>query len=211
VLWRLTETLPHIACPVAHSASDFADCLLALRHPQKHQVFSTSGVVLPVGKMSCSQMRALAAIARGFGDGNIRLTVWQNLLISGIPEARLGDAKKALENAGLDWRASSIRAGLVAFTDSRGCRFSAADTKTHAEEIANWCEARVLDQPVNTHLTGCHHSCAQHYIGDIGLLAARVSANEEGFTVDGYHIVAVSRATQASSARRFSWSYRCRS
>ena len=24
--------------------------------------------------------------------------------------------------------------------------------------------------PVNIHLTGCHHSCAQHYIGDIGLL-----------------------------------------
>ncbi|MGH6820848.1 MAG: NirA family protein, partial [Methylocella sp.] len=52
------------------------------------------------------------------------------------------------------------------------------------------CEARVkLDQPVNVHLTGCPNSCAQHYIGDIGLVAARVSVNEEGDTVDGYHIV----------------------
>jgi sulfite reductase beta subunit-like hemoprotein len=96
-----------------------------------------------------------------------------------------------VEKAGLEWRASSIRAGLIACTGSRGCRFSAADTKTHAEDIADWCEARVtLDQPVNIHLTGCHHSCAQHYIGDIGLVAARVSVNEEGDTVDGYHIVA---------------------
>jgi ferredoxin-nitrite reductase len=102
----------------------------------------------------------------------------------------LDAAKKAVENAGLEWRASSIRAGLVACTGSRGCRFSAADTKTHAEEIAAWCEARVvLDQPVNIHLTGCHHSCAQHYIGDIGLIAARVNINDEGDTVDGYHIV----------------------
>ena len=136
-------------------------------------------------------MRALASIARDFGDGELRLTVWQNLLISGIPEARLDDAKAAVELAGLDWRASSIRAGLVACTGSRGCKFSAADTKTHAEDIAAWCEARVtLDQPVNIHLTGCHHSCAQHYIGDIGLIAARVSINDEGDTVDGYHIVA---------------------
>ncbi len=103
----------------------------------------------------------------------------------------MDEAKKAVEKAGLEWRASSIRAGLIACTGSRGCKFSAADTKTHAEDIADWCEARVkLDQPVNIHLTGCPNSCAQHYIGDIGLVAARVSVTEEGETVDGYHIVA---------------------
>jgi ferredoxin-nitrite reductase len=160
-------------------------------HPQKQPGLFYLGVVLPVGKMSYAQIRALAAIARDLGDGDIRLTVWQNLLISGISEGRLKRAKAAVEKAGLEWRASSIRAGLIACTGSRGCRFSAADTKTHAEEIAEWCEARVkLDQPVNIHLTGCHHSCAQHYIGDIGLVAARVSVNEEGDTVDGYHLVA---------------------
>lgn len=160
-------------------------------HPQKQEGLFYLGVVLPVGKMDCAQMRALAAIARDFGDGDLRLTVWQNLLISGIPEVRLADAKAAVETAGLDWRASSIRAGLVACTGSRGCRFSAADTKAHAEQIANWCEPRVnLDQPVNIHLTGCHHSCAQHYIGDIGLIAARVALDAEGDTTDGYHIIA---------------------
>ena len=65
----------------------------------------------------------------------------------------------------------------------------AAHTKENAEEIAHWCEARVaLDTPVNIHLTGCHHSCAQHYIGDIGLIGARVAINDDGDTVDGYHI-----------------------
>src|SRR6202047_2584066 len=155
------------------------------------RVFIYLGVVLPVGKMSCAQIRALAAIARDLGDGDIRLTVWQNLLISGISEGRLQRAKAAAEKAGLEWRASSIRAGLIACTGSTGCRFSAADTKTHAEAIADWCGARVkLDQPVNIHLTGCPNSCAQHYIGAIGLVAARGRVNEEGDTVDGYHVVA---------------------
>ena len=41
----------------------------------------------------------------------------------------------------------------------------------HAEDIARWCDTRVaLDTPVNIHLTGCHHSCAQHYCGDIGAI-----------------------------------------
>ena len=34
--------------------------------------------------MTCAQMRGIAAVAAGFGDGDIRLTVWQNLLLSGV-------------------------------------------------------------------------------------------------------------------------------
>jgi ferredoxin-nitrite reductase len=159
-------------------------------HAQRQPGLSYLGVALPVGKMSASQMRALADIARECGDGDIRLTVWQNLLISGIEVGRLDTAKARVAAAGLDWRASSIRAGLIACTGSKGCKFAASDTKGHAEDIALWCEERIaLDQPVNIHLTGCHHSCAQHYIGDIGLIGARVAINDEGDTVDGYHIV----------------------
>ena len=42
---------------------------------------------------------------------------------------------------------------------------------------------------VNIHVTGCHNSCAQHYIGDIGLIGAKVVVSEEGDTVEGYDIV----------------------
>jgi ferredoxin-nitrite reductase len=159
-------------------------------HAQKQKGLNWIGIVFPVGKITAMQMRGLAKIAQDLGDGDIRLTVWQNLLVSGVPDDKIALAKAAIEKLGLDWKASSIRAGLVACTGSKGCRFSASDTKTHAEEIARWCEARVtLDGPVNIHLTGCHNSCAQHYIGDIGLLGARVEMSEEGDTVEGYHIV----------------------
>jgi len=146
--------------------------------------------VLPVGKLTAKQMRGLAALARDFGDGDIRLTVWQNLLISGVPTERLHEAEAAIAALGLSTKATSIRAGLVACTGNTGCRFSASDTKRHAEEIARWCESRVeLDRPVNIHLTGCHHSCAQHYIGDIGLLACKVEPGDDGDAVEGYHIL----------------------
>jgi ferredoxin-nitrite reductase len=115
--------------------------------------------------------------------------VWQNLLISGVPADKVAVAEAAIEALGLATKASAIRTGLVACTGNTGCRFAASDTKGHAEQIARWCEARVeLDTPVNIHLTGCHHSCAQHYIGDIGLLGCKVSVSEED-TVEGYHIL----------------------
>jgi ferredoxin-nitrite reductase len=158
-------------------------------HAQKQPGHYWIGVALPVGKMTAEQMRAVADLARASGDGDIRLTVWQNLLISGIAESALDEAKARIEAVGLHWQATSIRAGLVACTGNRGCKFSASDTKGHALAIAEHVETRIaLDQPVNIHLTGCHHSCAQHYIGDIGLLATKVAVNEGGDQVEGYHI-----------------------
>lgn len=158
-------------------------------HPQKQECLRWVGIVLPLGKMTVGQMRGIAKIARDCGDGDIRLTVWQNLLISGVPAGKTAQVESDIEALGLSTRATSIRAGLVACTGATGCRFAAAPTKENANEIADWCEARVqLDTPVNIHLTGCHHSCAQHYIGDIGLIGTRVQVSDDGDTVQGYHI-----------------------
>src|SRR6266850_1384161 len=95
------------------------------------------------------------------------------------------------EKLGLAVQASQIRAGLIACTGNAGCKFAASDTKRHAAEIGDWCETRVaIETPLNIHLTGCHHSCAQHYISDIGLLAAKVPAGSDDDTVEGYHLYA---------------------
>ena len=158
-------------------------------HAQKQPERNWIGVVLPVGRMSADQMRALAQVAGDLGDGDIRLTVWQNLIISGVRSEDVAAAQARIEALGLSISATSIRAGLVACTGNVGCKFAASDTKRHAEEIARWCESRVaLDSPINIHLTGCHHSCAQHYIGDIGLLACKVQTSEDGDAVEGYHV-----------------------
>ena len=156
-------------------------------HPQRQPGLHYVGVALPVGRMSAAQALAVARLADRHGSGTIRLTVWQNLLISDLPAGDIGAVTDALAEIGLGVSASSIRAGLVACTGNTGCKFSATNTKGQALALADYLEARVaLDGPVNIHLTGCHHSCAQHYVGDIGLLGAKIDAGEE--QVEGYHI-----------------------
>jgi ferredoxin-nitrite reductase len=159
-------------------------------HAQRQDGLHWIGVVVPVGYLSAAQMRGLADIAREFGDGDIRLTVWQNLLISGVPADKIEAVRQRMEALGLAIEANALRSGLVACTGNTGCKFAASNTKRHAEEIANWCETRVaLDTPVNIHLTGCHHSCAQHFVAEIGLLACKVQDNDDAGPVEGYHVL----------------------
>jgi ferredoxin-nitrite reductase len=131
--------------------------------------------------------------------------VWQNLLISDVADKDVGVCVAALAALGIGVEASAIRRGLVACTGNAGCKFAAANTKGHALRLADYLDLRVaVDLPVNIHLTGCHHSCAQHYVGDIGLLACKVERpdlNAEGDSLEGYHVYigggAASTAEQA--------------
>ena len=64
---------------------------------------------------------------------------------------------------------------------------SSTNTKAHALDLMKQLDRKFkLDQPINVHLTGCSNSCAQHYMGDLGLLGATVKV--EGESVEGYHI-----------------------
>jgi ferredoxin-nitrite reductase len=158
-------------------------------HPQKQPGLFYIGVVARGSRLTASELRGLAEIAARRGSGTLRLTVWQNLLISDIPEAQLSDAVVEIEALRLATKASAVRAGLVACTGNAGCKFALADTKRHALELADYLEPRIaLDTPINIHLTGCPNSCAQHYVGDIGLLATKVDlgGDEEA---EGYHLV----------------------
>ena len=147
------------------------------------------GVLTPVGRMTVTQMLALADIADEFGRGEIRLTVWQNLIIPGISDEKLQAALTAIQATGLSHQNNTIKGGLIACTGSRGCKYAAADTKGNAVELGDHLASKmILDQPINIHLTGCHHSCAQHYIGDIGMMGTKVKT-ESGESVDGYNIV----------------------
>ena len=156
-------------------------------HAQQQTGTSYVGIVLPVGRITAERMRGLAAIADRFGSGTIRLTVWQNLLISDIPNASLPDALAAIEALGLGHSASKLRTGLVACTGNAGCKFSASDTKGHAAALVDWLDGRIaVDKPVNIHVTGCPHSCAQHYIADIGLLGVKIEQGDD--LVEGYDL-----------------------
>jgi ferredoxin-nitrite reductase len=153
-------------------------------HPQKQDGLFYLGIALPAGQITPKQMARLADLAQNYASGDIRLTVWQNIVIPNIPTAYVETFKKAVVKMGLDWKQSNIASGVIACTGNRFCKYAATDTKGHALELTKHLEKRLtLDQPVNIHFTGCPHSCAQHYMGDIGLLGAKTADGREAYHV----------------------------
>jgi ferredoxin-nitrite reductase len=151
--------------------------------PQKQRGLNYVGAFIPVGQITPKQMMRVAELADLYGSGEVRLTVWQNFIIPNVPDAFVPTLKKALEKCGLTTRQSHLSSGVIACTGSRFCKFAQADTKGHALELIKQLESRVeLDQPVNIHFTGCPNSCAQHFMGDIGLMGVKVKGEE------GYHV-----------------------
>jgi ferredoxin-nitrite reductase len=184
---RLPAPLPRLAAADCEPRPPLARGAHVGFHPQKDAGRLYCGVTLPVGRLSAAQMRAVADIAERHGTGTIRLTVWQNLIVSDIDEAARAQVASALAAAGLGYEASSARAGMVACTGNTGCKFSASDTKRHALAAADHLDARLkLDVPLNIHLTGCPHSCAQHRVADVGLLATKLAAGDA--EIEGYHL-----------------------
>ncbi len=188
----LAETEKKLSFPLRRAAPETCKPRRPIRrhghlgvYRQKQPGLNYLGVALPVGRLTHVQMRRLADVASAYGG--VRLTVWQNLLLPDVPDADVEKVKRELIGMGLHYEAAAVSGGLVACTGNAGCRFSSTDTKGQALALARHLESRVrLDFPVNIHLTGCPHSCAQHYIGDIGLLGTKVT--QQGVSTEAYHV-----------------------
>ena len=156
-------------------------------HPQRQPGLCSIGIAVPAARLLAGQMDALAQLAEEFGHSELRPTVWQNIVLPGVPEARVADAVSAIRSIGFDVQASALTGCVVACSGNTGCRFSATDTKGHALHLSRTLNERVrLDLPINVHLTGCPNSCAQHLVADIGLLGVQVPHGDR--SVDGYHV-----------------------
>jgi ferredoxin-nitrite reductase len=191
----LEEVEAFLAFPLRRVAPDVGQAAHpVIRHghvgvfKQKQRGLNYIGLQLSVGRVTPDQMRLLADLADKYGTGELRTTVWQNFLLPHVKDADVNAASMAIERNGMGCVANVIRSGIVACTGNKGCRYASTDTKGQAAKLSSYLAEHVaLDLPVNIHLTGCPHSCAQHYVGDIGLLGAKVK-DKDGQTVEGYHV-----------------------
>ena len=84
---------------------------------------------MPVGRITTAQMRGVADLAERYGNGEIRLTVQQNLVIPNVPEHRLGALTEEPMFKELPYDPSPIMRGLVACAGSDYCHMALIETK----------------------------------------------------------------------------------
>ncbi len=188
----VAETQRKLAFPLVHLPSAACEPRRPLLkhgwlgvYKQSQHGLNSLGVGVPVGRMTPKQMHALADTATNYGKGELRLTVWESLIIPHLPDAFVETARRGVQRLGFATEADNLTSGIVACTGNMGCKYSACDTKAHAVALAKRLGQRVnVSSPVNFHFTGCPHSCAQHYCGDLGFVGVKLNDGTEG-----YHVV----------------------
>ncbi|HEY3912226.1 MAG TPA: precorrin-3B synthase [Stellaceae bacterium] len=127
------------------------------------------GAVPPFGRLSPDLLARLAEIAEEVGDGGLRLTPWQSVILPSIPREIASRAVTALEAAGLTCDPSHPLASIVACAGMAGCSRAKSDTKADALALA-WAVG--AGAPRVIHLSGCSRSCACAGVADATLLAS---------------------------------------
>lgn len=126
------------------------------------------GVAPPLGRLEPAMLRGLARIAREVGDGSLRLSPWQSLVLTNLDPAGLAEAGEQLRRLGLLCEATAPLARLTACTGSRGCAKGLADTKNDAVVLSSLLRGGGAG---SVHLSGCPRSCAAAHVAPATLLA----------------------------------------
>ncbi|MGH7888556.1 MAG: ferredoxin--nitrite reductase, partial [Candidatus Binatia bacterium] len=96
-----------------------------------------------MGRITTEQMLQLAEIAENYGNGQIRITVGQNLIIPNVPDKLLGELTSEPVLQDLRYDPSEVMRGLVSCTGMDYCHFALIDTKGWAVNTARELEAKL--------------------------------------------------------------------
>ncbi|MBA2388683.1 MAG: nitrite/sulfite reductase [Geodermatophilaceae bacterium] len=163
------------------------------------------GFPLRSGRTSGTQLGQVGALAQRYGDGRVRTTARQKLVILGVPEESVEPLVAALEAEDLPARPSPFRRGTMACTGLEFCKLAIVETKGRADWLYRELERRLpdFDEPISININGCPNSCARFQVADIGLkgivVRDRDGSDAEGFQVHlGGHL-----GLQASFGHKF--------
>lgn len=156
-------------------------------HPQKQQGLFYVGAAVLRGRITPQQLQAAADLAERYGNGELRTTNTQNLIIVNVPREKTAAVVLGLETAGLHVAASAFWRGAVACTGSEFCKLAITETKAFTRWLVEELEERLpgFNQQFKLNVTGCPNSCGQHRIADIGLEGKKLKV--DGRIQDAYY------------------------
>ncbi|KTC46341.1 oxidoreductase [Pseudomonas fluorescens ABAC62] len=128
---------------------------------QKNQFYVAA--VAPLGRLDSTMLKGAAQLAGDYGDGTLRFTPWQGVLLPNLEKPHA--VSEHLAQLGFLCSIDQPLARLTACTGSNGCGKALADTKADAVQLA------ALQTEHDVHLSGCPRSCAAAHVAPVTLLA----------------------------------------
>ena len=140
--------------------------------PQKQAGYVMVTARLPLGDVAAQQLRVLAFLARQFGDGTVRTTNQQNVLLRWIPKSKLPAVFRLLKGAGLAAPSADRLADITSCPGSETCQLGITSSCGLALEIgklfANGHADLADEAGIRIKISGCPNSCGHHHLAEIG-------------------------------------------
>ncbi len=157
-------------------------------HPQRDGRF-TVGAKPTVGRLSGTALTAVADALEEAGADEVRLTVEQSLVVTGVPAEAVDRLVERLRATGLDPAPSTFRRGAMACTGLEYCKLAITETKSTAGVLVAELEDRLptFDAPLTINVNGCPNSCARIQVADIGLKGVLLPGPDGG-DVEGFQV-----------------------
>jgi sulfite reductase beta subunit-like hemoprotein len=141
------------------------------------------GVRVPLGELSSTSLRGLAALARRYADGMLWLTKRQNLELRFVPGSRILMLTDAIAELGLDSGSTGGVQDVMACVGQEYCPIGLTSTQSVSADVIEWFEAHPPSHAVaalRINLSACPNSCGQHHVGDIGFSGVRLPERDGG-------------------------------
>lgn len=148
--------------------------------PQRQAEYHSVEIRLPLGSLSAEKLRGLAGIVSRCGEGTVRTTHRQNILLRWLRQKELKSLFQALREVGLAMPAARGVSDVLSCPGAATCNLGICHSRGVAVEITRALEDDDLPleelPDVDIRVSGCPNACGQHPIGAIGLhgLARRV-------------------------------------
>jgi len=137
---------------------------------QKQTGYAMITVKVQQGNLSSSQMRELAKIAREAGDGCLRVSVEQNLVLGFVQLGFLPRVHAALKAIGLGNAGAREIQDVVTCPGAYSCNLALTKAMNLGDELED--RVRGYDDPavknLQINVSGCPNSCGQHWTAEIG-------------------------------------------
>jgi sulfite reductase (ferredoxin) len=158
------------------SNEEFAEWSEKNTEPQRQHGYYLAYIPLILGDISADSLENLADIAEMYGEGMIRSTQSQNLVIRWVHENELHTLYKKLTNLNLAKNHANIIRNTVVCTGASTCRLGICLSRGLANAVINKISNAGIDldkfDKLDIHISGCPNSCSRHPIGHIGMFGA---------------------------------------
>ena len=196
------DASPHEAALADPVYRSWADTNLAAHRDPGRAIVTVSlkahGAV--PGDATAAQMRALADIAEAHGEGELRVSHEQNVVLPHVARARLPEVHAALRAAGLATANVGLASDIIACPGMDYCALATARSIPVAQKIATRIEALRIEHevgPLRIKISGCINACGHHHVGHIGILGLdRAGAENYQITLGGDHTEAAALGTR---------------